>query len=150
MDIKKFENSLIAFDFESDLVNATDMLKAFPEKKMNNFLRLEQTKNFIKVLEEKMSSFSDTLKSASNENQVLIVKKGKSNNYDQGTWMHKLLAYKFAAWLNPNFELFVYSVFDEAIKKYIQETKEKLESQQRQLDYFWDKSDNEDLYYRKK
>jgi hypothetical protein len=31
--------------------------------------------------------------------------------------MHKLLAYKFAAWLSPEFELFVYKIFEEAIKE---------------------------------
>lgn len=130
MEIKKFENSLIAFDFESEYINATDMLKAFPEKRMNNFLRLEQTKLFIKSME------SDTLFSAS---KILVVQKGGIN---QGTWMHKLLAYKFAAWLNPEFELFVYSVFDKFMK-------EKFENQQRQLDYFWDKEDRDDIYKRK-
>jgi hypothetical protein len=100
------------------------LLKAFPEKKMNNFLRTQQTKDFIKALE------SVALKS------VTVIKQGGTA---QGTWMHKLLAYKFAAWLNPEFELFVYSTFDKFMK-------EKIENQQRQLDYFWDKSDQKDLY----
>jgi hypothetical protein len=125
MEIKKFENSLIAFDFEGEMINATDMLKAFPEKKMNNFLRTKQTKEFIEALQE------NALKS------VIQVKTGNTG----GTWMHKLLAYKFAAWLSPEFELFVYSTFDKFMK-------EKFESQQRQLDYFWDKQDINDLYKR--
>ena len=124
MDIKKFENSLIAFDFESEIINATDMIKAFPDKKMNNFLRNKQTRDFIKILE------SDTLKS------VTVIKQG---GIGQGTWMHKRLAYKFAAWLSPEFENFVFKVFDNFIT-------EKLNDQQRQLDYFWDKSDQNDLY----
>jgi hypothetical protein len=126
MEIKKFENSLIAFDFESDMINATDMLKAFPEKKMNNFLRTKQTKDFIDVLQ------NNTLKS------VIQVKTGNTG----GTWMNKLLAYKFAAWLDPKFELFVYFTFDRFMK-------EKFESQQRQLDYFWDKEDINDIYKKK-
>ena len=32
MDIKKFENSLIAFDFESEFVNANDMAKKYKKK----------------------------------------------------------------------------------------------------------------------
>ena len=124
MEIKKFENSLIAFDFENEFVNATDMLKSFPEKKMNNFLRSKQTKAFIKVLESKTQI------------SVLDVKHGGAS---PGTWMHKRLAYKFAAWLSPEFENFVFEVFDKVVT-------EKLKNQQRQLDYFWDKSDLKDLY----
>lgn len=124
MEIKKFENSLIAFDFESEMVNATDMIKLYPEKRINNFLRNQQTIDFINELE------SDARISAT------TVKKG---GVEQGTWMHRLLAFKFAAWLNPKFELFVYKTFDEVIQN-------KIKSQQRQLDYFWDKQDLKDLY----
>ncbi len=124
MKIEKFKEKLIAFDFESEMVNATDMLKAYPDKKINNFLRSKQTKDFISILE------SDTLKSAT------VIKKGGT---EQGTWMHKLLSLKFAAWLNPEFELFVYKTFESVLK-------DKLKTQQRELDYFWDKEDNKDLY----
>ena len=124
MEIKKFENSLIAFDFDNEMVNATDIIKLFPEKRINNFLRNQQTIDFINELE------GDVLISAT------IVKQG---GVEQGTWMHRLLAFKFAAWLNPKFELFVYKTFDETIQN-------KLKSQQRQLDYFWDKQDLKDLY----
>lgn len=117
-------NRLIAFDFETDMVNASDMLKAFPAKRMNDFLRLKTTKEFIKILESETGI------------PVSIVNKGGRK---QGTWMHKILAYKFASWLSPEFELFVYSVFDNAMQ-------EKLKNQQRQLDYFWDKEDLKDLY----
>jgi hypothetical protein len=125
MYIEKFQNNLVAFDFDNENVNATDMIKAFPEKKMNNFLRNQQTKDFISALE------SNTLKS------VILAKQGNTG----GTWMHKLLAYKFAAWLSPEFELFVYQTFDNAIQ-------ERLKQQQRQLDYFWDKEDRNDIYKR--
>jgi hypothetical protein len=124
MEIEKFQNTLIAFDTSNEMVNATDMIRAFPVKRMNNFLRQKQTKEFIEALE------SDALKSAT------VIKQGGS---EQGTWMHKLLAYKFAGWLDPKFELFVYKVFDAAVQ-------DKLKTQQAQLDYFWDKQDQKDLY----
>lgn len=126
MKIEKFKNQLIAFDFDNEMVNATDMIKSFPEKRINNFLRNQQTKDFIRVLE------SDTLISAT------IIKQGGT---EQGTWMHKLLAYKFAAWLSAEFELFVYKTFDNVLR-------EELNYKQIQLDYFWDKQDQEDLYRR--
>lgn len=126
MNIEKFNSSLIAFDFDNEMVNATDMLKQFPQKRMNDFLRLKQTKEFINLLEPDV------------RNPVTLIKQGGSV---QGTWMHKLLAYKFAAWLSTEFELFVYQVFDNYMT-------EKLNNQQRQLDYFWDKEDIKDLYKR--
>jgi hypothetical protein len=124
MDIKKFQNQLIAFDFDNEIINATDIIKAFPNKRINDFLNNKQTIDFINVLE------SVTVIPAT------VVKQG---GLEQGTWMNKLLAYKFASWLSPEFELFVYKTFDSALK-------EKLNTQQRQLDYFWDKQDQSDLY----
>jgi 7-keto-8-aminopelargonate synthetase-like enzyme len=115
MEIKKFENNLIAFDSENQMVNATDMLKAFPEKRMNNFLRLDSTKEFMNALNKKLNAPNSAIR--------------KSTGRYGGTYMHKLLAYKFAGWLNAEFELFVYEVFDNVIN-------EKLKNQQRQLDYF--------------
>jgi hypothetical protein len=134
MNIEKFENNLVAFDFDTEMINATDMLKAYPKKRMSDFLKLDGTKDFIDLLE------SDNEKSRITENQVLTIIKGNfSDNIKQGTWMCKLLAFKFAAWLDPNFELFVYKTFDKAIK-------DKMTNQQRQLDYFWDKQDQNDIY----
>lgn len=124
MNIEKFENNLIAFDFENEMVNATDMLKGFSNKRMSDYLRLKSTKELKSVLESKTG------------NPVLTVKHGGSGH---GTWMHKYLAYDFASWLNVEFKLFVYNVFDKAIN-------EKLKHQQIQLDYFWDKEDQKDLY----
>ena len=124
MKIEKFKDRLIAFDTENEMVNATDMLKAFPNKRMGDFLRLKQTKEYISLLESETGIPVTTVKHGGRE---------------QGTWMHRLLAYDFAAWLNPKFKLFVYSVFDNIVK-------EKLTNQQRQLDYFWDREDRRDLY----
>ena len=131
MEIKKFENTLIAFDIHTQTVNATDMLRAYnnnlPEgskhKKMGDYTRLKSTKQFRNVLEQKTG--------------IPVI--GTTQGIEGGTWMYRLMAYNFAAWLSPEFRLFVYEVFDNAIS-------EKLRSQQRQLDYFWDKSDLKDLY----
>jgi hypothetical protein len=131
MKIEKFKERLIAFDTENETVNATDMLKLFPNKRMNDFLDNKQTREFIKELE---NTETDIPASA-----VIQIVKGGNNKKSQGTWMHKLLAYKFASWLSPEFEVFVYKVFDNSIR-------EKLNWQQRQLDYFWDKEDQKDLY----
>jgi len=54
-EIKIFEykGKRITFDFENNqkMVNATEMVKAFPPKRIADFLRQKQTKEFIKKLE---------------------------------------------------------------------------------------------------
>lgn len=133
MEIKKFENSLIAFDIENEFVNANDMSKKY-NKRPIDFLRLDATKAFIDALESEVNQNHITDFKA-----VKTIKGNFKDRRNQGTWMHKTLALKFASWLNPKFEVFVYFTFENAMKT-------KLENQQRQLDYFWDKSDNNDLY----
>jgi hypothetical protein len=124
MEIKIFENRLIAFDFDNNMINATDMLKNYPNKRMNDFLIRKDVKAFIEVLESKTG--------------IPVLNK-KHGGHGHGTWMHKLLAYKFASYLDPKFEVFVYMAFDEFINS-------KFRNQQRQLDYFWDREDIRDLY----
>lgn len=125
MKIEKFKDVLIAFDTDNEMVNATDMIKAFPGKRMNNFLRQKHINEYIETIK------TDAPNSASPQNQPLITRKGGVN---QGTWIHKYLAYEFASWLNPRYRLFIHKVFDNVIQ-------EKLRMQQSQLDYFWDKED---------
>jgi hypothetical protein len=125
-EVTKFYNGTkIAFDFDTEMIRATDMLKAYPGIKMNDFFKLDSTKAFIALLK------STTV------NPIRIVRGGDPSK--QGTWMHKLLAYKFAAWLSPEFELFVYNIFDKAIQN-------QMTDQQKHLDYFWNKQDQNDIY----
>lgn len=128
MEIKKFENSLIAFDFDNEMVNATDILKSHPDKRMNDFLNLQSTKNYIEAL-------SDILNTG--EAGIIKTKRGKGG----GTWVHRLLAYEVAKWVYPKLAVFVNMMFDNKMKN-------KLKQQQYQLDYFWDKEDQKDLYYK--
>ena len=46
---------------------------------------------------------SERTKILTEENQIVIVKKGNSKNFTQGTWLHSKLAIHFARWLNPKF-----------------------------------------------
>lgn len=102
-DITKFnyEGNTITFEFSdgNKMINATEMLKAFPSKRMDNFLRLRGTKDYILLLE---SRYADV-----REREVLRVIKGGVPEL-QGTWMTELLALKFATWLDPRFELWVF------------------------------------------
>ncbi len=88
------------------MVNATEMAKPFG-KHAKHFLANEQTKAYIEVLESKVGIPTS---------QILVINKGNSLNFAQGTWMHEKLALKFAAWLNPEFELWVYDRISELLK----------------------------------
>jgi len=87
---------------EHRMVNATEMIKAFPNKRMNDFLRLNQTKDFISALEKKLITGIPVIK-------TMVGRYG-------GTWMHEKLALKFAAWLSVEFELWVYDRIEELLK----------------------------------
>ena len=83
------------------MVNATEMLRGFPSKRMSDFTNSQNTHAFIAALERKTGI------------SVLTVNHGGRN---PGTWMHQKLALKFAAWLSPEFELWVYDRIDELLR----------------------------------
>lgn len=96
------------------MVNATEMARIFG-KQVVAFLRNDDTKRFI---EECLKSENSHFLSVKNESD-LILSKQKS-----GTWMHRILALKFAAWLDPSFELWVYSTIDQIILGHYAELKQ--------------------------
>lgn len=84
------------------MVNATEMAKMF-DKRIDVFLKTEPTKAFIKAVEfPPVGGNSEPI-----SREDLIQTKGK-----MGTYFHRILALKFAAWLDPNFEVWVYSTID--------------------------------------
>jgi hypothetical protein len=100
-------NQEVEFDVakENIMVNATEMAKIF-NKDVPDFMLLKQTKEFIaECLKNQNSGFLGIEKE-----EDLYVSKQKS-----GTWMHRVLALKFAAWLNPAFELWVYMTIDDIL-----------------------------------
>ncbi|MGD1959122.1 MAG: KilA-N domain-containing protein [Fulvivirga sp.] len=108
-EIRKFdyEGQVIEFDLQGDsvMVNATEMAKVF-NKKVENFTRQDQTKTFI----EAALNNADQRFILFEKEEDLIHSVQKS-----GTWMHRILALKFAAWLNPVFELWVYNTIDQLL-----------------------------------
>jgi len=135
-------SQLMTFEYEANdvefytekngvvMVNATQMAKIY-NKRIDFFLKSENTKSFIKVLEfTPFGGNSDLLKP-----EEILKTKGKS-----GTWMHRILALKFAAWLDPRFELWVFSTIDKIlvgdfgeIKEYKKEATE-LETQRKEIE----------------
>ena len=84
------------------MVNATEMAKAF-DRDLYQFTKSEDTKKFIEACQKPANA---GLLGIVNESD-LIISRQKS-----GTYMHRVLAIKFAAWLNPDFEIWVYSTIE--------------------------------------
>lgn len=70
--------------------------KVTKQQRPSSFLRNDSIKVFVQTL-------SDAQKRAS-----VVITKGGAN---QGTYAHELVALRYAAWLNPEFEISVYKVF---------------------------------------
>jgi phage regulator Rha-like protein len=96
------------------MVNATQMAKIFG-KQVNEFMSNQNTQNFIN---ECLKNGNSRFLGIENE-EHLIDSKQKS-----GTWMHRILALKFAAWLDPAFELWVYITIDQILLGHYREQKE--------------------------
>ncbi|MDR1348967.1 MAG: KilA-N domain-containing protein [Prevotellaceae bacterium] len=107
-EICKFNEHDVTFMLAKDanmMVNATEMAKIF-DKYPKDFIILESTKLFILAcLKKENSPFLNIEKE-----EDLIVSKQKS-----GTWMHRVLALKFAAWLSSDFEVWVYSTIEKLL-----------------------------------
>lgn len=88
------------------MINATEMAKAF-NRRLDHFLRADHTKNFIKELENYYASLPPF---GVNENMKIL-----ETNTNLGTYMCEPLALKFAAWLEPKFELWIYQHIQETI-----------------------------------
>lgn len=89
------------------MINATQMAKPF-KKLVGGFLRLQSTKEYIALLEARYANLHNDKK------EVLRVVRGGTPAL-QGTWVEEKLALKFAAWLSPSFELWVYDKIQELI-----------------------------------
>ena len=112
LQVFEYEGKRITFDFGdgNEMVNATEMRKVFPNRRMNDFLRLKQTKEFIELLEAQ-----DGNSRLGDKQRVLRIIRGGNDPSLRGTWMNETLALRFAAWLNPKFELWVYGKIKELL-----------------------------------
>lgn len=121
MEIVKFvyndqEVEFQPMGMDNVMVNATQMAKVFG-KEVFDFMKNESTKSFISsALKTENSRFISVEKESD-----LIDSRQKS-----GTYMHRILALKFAAWLDPDFELWVYYTIDKLINHYYREHRDAL------------------------
>lgn len=114
LQVFQYNNSAITFQLgDGDvMVNATEMAKPFG-KEPASFLRNAQTQSFVTALQNRRP------------NAPAVVTMNGGNKY--GTWMHQKLALKFAAWLSPEFELWVYDRIEELLKHGMTATSQTLE-----------------------
>jgi hypothetical protein len=87
------------------MINATEMAKAF-NKRVDHFLKSDHAKSFMEVLE--FTPYGGN--SVPLKREQIIQTKGQN-----GTYFTRILALKFAAWLSPEFELWVFSTIDEIL-----------------------------------
>lgn len=110
--LKKFnyEGHTISFEFKDGykMINATEMAKPFG-KLVGHFLTLKGTKEYILLLDSRYRDSDNVV-----EKETLRVIQGGLPEL-QGTWMDEKLALKFAAWLAPEFELWVYDKIHELL-----------------------------------
>lgn len=103
-----FKNSPISFVVEGScnvMINATEMAKPFG-KKVEAFMRNEGTLWFVN---EALKSENSRFLNINSQSDLYY------SNQKSGTWMHRVLALKFAAWLNPAFELWVYATIEQLL-----------------------------------
>ena len=97
LTVFKYEGKDVSFlpQDNNTLINATEMAKAFG-KYTKDWLVGKQTKEFLNEL----SSVRNIPLS-----QLVVVQKGNSSQFEQGTWMHEDVALEFARWLSPKFAI---------------------------------------------
>lgn len=103
-----YQDTEIHFALSTDknvMVNATEMAKAF-NKRIDFFLKSDHAKSFINEL--LITPFGGN-KNPLTMNQIIV------SNKKAGTYMHRVLALKFAAWLDAKFELWVFTAIDEIL-----------------------------------
>jgi len=111
---KETEVDFLPSGNENLMVNATQMAKIFG-KRMDVFLKTDHAKLFIEVFE--LTPFGGSSVPLKRE-QIIKTKSGAN------TYFHRILALKFAAWLDPHFELWVFSTIDKIILGEFKEWKE--------------------------
>lgn len=113
-----YEGHEIEFNLSSTalMVNATEMAKVFG-KRVDVFLKSDHAKAFIEALEFTPNGVNS---------EQLPREKIITRNHRNGTWMHPYLALKFAAWLDPKFEVWVYFTINKVLFGHYQSMAESL------------------------
>lgn len=127
----QFDNQVVEFNLSGEdvMANATEMGKIFG-KEPYDFLKQEGTKRFIAELKSAFPAFrSDPASERNAGNEVLsdenVVQTDRGGE-GGSTWMHRQLALKFAAWLDPRFEVWIYQTIDKLLFDHARKTSDEL------------------------
>jgi len=101
------------------MVNATEMAKLFG-KETRVFLKTDHAKAFIEVAEQALNRAHSDIEQAPNgaRSDAKRTPNGGQiidNRGHMGIYFDRRLALKFAAWLSPEFEYWIYSTIDEIV-----------------------------------
>ena len=92
------------------MINATEMARSYGKNKQPyEWIRSQGFKEYIEaLLEPGIFRYEDV---------VCIVKGGSHNGIRGGTWFHRLVAIRYAQWLDPRFAVWVDMKIDEIISQ---------------------------------
>ena len=106
--IHNYGSNPITFALEKNngmMVNATEMAKCFG-KLVKDFLSNDKTKEFITACLKP----ENAQRLGINAETDIVV-----SRQNTGTYMNRMLALKFAAWLSPDFEVWVFSTIEQIL-----------------------------------
>ena len=103
-EVIEFDISFLEIDKEKNMVNITKIGKPFG-KRVNNWRNTDNTKEVIKIYEERY------WKNSIGDNKAITTIKGSDEQ--QGTWVCRELAIKFAQWISPALEVWCIDALDE-------------------------------------
>lgn len=136
----QFGNQVVEFDISGTdvLVNATEMARIYG-KVPYDFLKQEGTKRFIEELKASFLENRSDLKSERDAGNALlgdenIVRTDRGGDDRGATWMHRQLALKFAAWLDPKFEVWIFRTIDQLIYEHTRRTTDELKEKAKLMD----------------
>jgi len=131
----QFDGQEVEFDIagEEVMINATEMANAFG-KEPYAFLRLEQTKRFMAAMESAFPAFKSVAETELESENSPLVRTKRGRDDSGATWMHRTLALKFAAWLSPDFEVWIYRTIEEVLYAHGQRIGQEVREKARLLD----------------
>jgi hypothetical protein len=124
--ISEFKGNEISFNWDNEdlMVNATEMAKAFGKRvrdfsENDSFIifkeNIKKSTKFLEYVQRKRAKFGPFnggeivgISNINLDNFIIEAKKGRHG----GTYMYRTLAIKFAAWLSPEFEIWIYETIE--------------------------------------
>lgn len=133
--IKKYLGKEVVFD-SNGYINATKTAKQFGKKGLDNLMRSEPFKKYMKAV----SNYR-------NVDLTELKKTIKGRNIEQGTFLHPYLVVEFARWLSIDFAVWCNMVIEDILTgKATLEYKEKYEAQKKANTALHSFIDSDDIF----